>query len=66
MNLFQLKGKTAIITGASRDIRRSLAGGFALAGADIVLVCRNLSALKEAAMSICQLTYEIPQKENRN
>ena len=52
--------------GASRGIGRSIARGFVLAGADIVLVSRNLSALEEAAMLICPVTHEIPQKESRN
>jgi NAD(P)-dependent dehydrogenase (short-subunit alcohol dehydrogenase family) len=52
LSMFRLKGKTAIITGASRGIGRAIARGFALAGADLVLVSRNLSALEEAANEI--------------
>ena len=60
MNLCsKLKGKTA--TGITVQ-----AGGFVLAGADIVLVSRNLSALEEAVTLICPVTHEIPQKESRN
>jgi len=40
-NLFSLKGKTAIITGASRGIGRAIALAFAEAGADVVVSSRD-------------------------
>jgi dehydrogenase/reductase SDR family protein 4 len=40
-NLFSLKGKVAVITGASRGIGRSIALAFAEAGADLVVSSRN-------------------------
>jgi len=50
--MFELKGKTAIVTGASRGIGEAIAKGFAKAGADLVLVSRNLSALEKVAKEI--------------
>ena len=46
LDLFNLTGKVAIITGASRGLGRSMACALAEAGADVALVGRNLSALK--------------------
>ncbi len=50
--MFQLTGKVAIITGASRGIGEEIAKGFAKAGADIVLVSRNKDALEKVAREI--------------
>lgn len=50
--MFQLTGKTAIVTGASRGIGEAIAKGFAKAGADLILVSRNLSALEKVAKEI--------------
>ncbi|MEW6374972.1 MAG: glucose 1-dehydrogenase [Thermodesulfobacteriota bacterium] len=50
--MFQLIGKTAIVTGASRGIGEAISKGFAKAGADLVLVSRNLSALQKVAEEI--------------
>jgi NAD(P)-dependent dehydrogenase (short-subunit alcohol dehydrogenase family) len=50
--MFQLTGKTAIVTGASRGIGEAIAKGFAKAGADAVLVSRNMAALEEVAKEI--------------
>jgi NAD(P)-dependent dehydrogenase (short-subunit alcohol dehydrogenase family) len=50
--MFQLTGKTAIVTGASRGIGEVIAKGFAEAGADVVLVSRNIAALEEVAKEI--------------
>jgi NAD(P)-dependent dehydrogenase (short-subunit alcohol dehydrogenase family) len=47
-----LRGKTAIVTGASRGIGEAIAKGFAEAGADLILVSRNKSALEKVANKI--------------
>ncbi|MEA4869135.1 MAG: SDR family oxidoreductase [Christensenella sp.] len=41
--LFDIKGKNAIITGASRGIGLGLAEGFAKAGANLILIARNMA-----------------------
>ena len=45
----ELRGKRVLVTGASRGIGRSLARGFAGAGATVALVARNAAALSDLA-----------------
>jgi len=47
-----LAGKTAIVTGGSRGIGRSIAVGLAEAGADVVVAARKLEALEESVAAI--------------
>lgn len=52
MNLFSLKGKVALVTGASRGIGRHLAIELARWGADLVICSRNRARLQETARQI--------------
>jgi gluconate 5-dehydrogenase len=52
VNLFDLTGRTALITGASRGIGFALASALAGAGARVILNGRSLSALDEAATKL--------------
>lgn len=49
-----LKGKTAVITGASKGIGLGVAKAFAREGADVVLAARGVEALDAAAKDIAQ------------
>ncbi|MCL4534698.1 MAG: glucose 1-dehydrogenase [Bacteroidetes bacterium] len=53
--LFTLTGKTAMITGASRGIGRSIALAFAGAGADLALVSRTRGDLETVAAGVREL-----------
>lgn len=47
-----LKNRRALITGGSRGLGRAMAESFARAGADVVIVAREASALAEASASL--------------
>ena len=49
---FDLSGKTALVTGASRGIGRALAVGLAAAGADLVLSARDEALLREVQAEV--------------
>ncbi len=49
---FDLSGRVAIVTGASRGIGKSIAAEYARAGAKVALASRNQDALDEAARDI--------------
>lgn len=51
-SMFDLSGKVALVTGASRGLGRSIAVGLAEAGAKIVITSRNLSALEDTSAEI--------------
>ncbi len=50
--MFDLKGKTAFVTGASRGIGRSVAVSLAEAGADVALIGRDTAALEETLAGV--------------
>lgn len=54
INLFSLKGKSAIITGGSKGLGLAMAAGIASAGANVMLVSRNASDGDEAASQIAK------------
>jgi NAD(P)-dependent dehydrogenase (short-subunit alcohol dehydrogenase family) len=52
MRLFDLGGKTAIVTGSSRGIGRAIADLLAAAGANVVISSRKQAACEDAAAAI--------------
>jgi NAD(P)-dependent dehydrogenase (short-subunit alcohol dehydrogenase family) len=54
-NLFDLTGRTAIITGSAQGMGRAMATAFAEAGADLVLLDRNEDGIEATAHNIRQL-----------
>lgn len=48
-----LKGRTAVVTGASKGIGKSIAAGLAAEGVNVVMLSRGKESLDEAAKEIC-------------
>ncbi|UZJ76880.1 SDR family oxidoreductase [Fictibacillus sp. KU28468] len=55
LKLFDLTGKTAIITGGGRGLGQQIAEAFAEAGANVVLCSRKVEACEETAQKLKQL-----------
>lgn len=55
-SLFDLSGKTALITGGSRGLGRSMAFGLARAGADVVVASRDQASCDATAKEVAQST----------
>ncbi len=58
MNTAKLRGKTALITGASKGLGKAMALALAEAGARLALVSRNLELLNETASAVRKLGAE--------
>lgn len=54
--LFDLTGRTAVVTGGSRGLGREMAMAFATAGADVVIASRKLEACEATATEIAEAT----------
>ncbi|MBU6330697.1 MAG: SDR family NAD(P)-dependent oxidoreductase, partial [Acidobacteria bacterium] len=54
-SLFDLTGRTAIVTGGTRGIGRAIAEGFVCAGADVVVASRKAEACAEAEAQLRSL-----------
>ncbi len=54
IKLFDLTGRTALITGGSKGLGHAMAAGLASAGADVMLVSRHLDEAQAAAANIAQ------------
>ena len=48
LNMFNLKGRVAVVTGASSGLGKQMARGFASQGADLVILARRLERLETA------------------
>ena len=60
MNLFDLRGKVAIVTGGGSGIGRQMATGLAEAGAELVLCARKVERCEEAAASMPTRALALP------
>lgn len=52
IKLFDLSGRTAVITGGSKGLGKAMAAGFASAGANVVLTSRHADDVEQAAKEI--------------
>jgi len=59
INLFDLTGKTALVTGSSRGLGRAFAEGLAAAGARVILNGVDKARLEEAAASMRSSGFEV-------
>jgi len=56
LNLFDLSGRVALVTGGSKGLGKAMARGFAQAGADIVISSRHTDELEKALPEILEGT----------
>ena len=69
-DLFDLKGRTALVTGGSRGLGKAMARGFAEHGADVMICSRSEEELKGAAAEIGEglggaVDYRVCDMSNR-
>jgi NAD(P)-dependent dehydrogenase (short-subunit alcohol dehydrogenase family) len=57
LKLFSLEGRTAVITGAGSGLGMEIAKGFAMSGAYVALVDRNLEPVKELADELTNVGF---------
>ena len=57
--MFDLKGKVAVITGASSGLGRQMANGFAKQGADLVLLARRMEKLEEVKKELTKYKVKV-------
>ena len=57
--MFDLKGKVAVITGASSGLGKQMAFGFAKQGADLVLLARRLEKLEKVKKELEKLKVKV-------
>lgn len=50
--LFSVRGKVVVVTGGTRGIGRMIAGGFANAGAEVIVVSRKADAVEDTAAEL--------------
>ena len=55
MELFELRGQVALVTGASKGLGRSMSMALAEAGADVVMVARGPVKLAEAEKEVADM-----------
>src|SRR5215831_19159333 len=56
VDVFNLTGKTALVTGGSKGLGKAMAGGLARAGADVVISSRHENELRPALDEILKGT----------
>lgn len=56
-NLFDLSGRTALITGSTRGLGRAIAEGLAQAGASVIINGRNAEAVEQTAAELRDAGY---------
>ena len=62
LKMFELTGKTAIVTGGSRGIGREMAEGLAEAGANLMLCARKVEQLDETVSAFTTKGYSVAGK----